>query len=188
MDALEALTTRRSSPRLTTPAPSREQLDIIVQSALRAADHALLRPSRFLLLQDQALTKLGELFVAAEVADGVELTPAQREKIFNKPLRAPSIIVAIAALQEHPKVPSIEQEYSAAAAVQCMSLAAYAQGLGSMWRTGSKAYHEIVRSGLGVQSHEKIIGFLYLGTPCGPLKGLVEHNSSDYLRPWGLES
>jgi len=118
MDALEALTTRRSSPRLTTPAPSREQLDIIVQSALRAADHALLRPSRFLLLQDQALTKLGELFVAADVADGVELTPAQREKIFNKPLRAPTIIVAIASLQEHPKVPSIEQEYSAAAAVK----------------------------------------------------------------------
>ena len=171
MDALEALTTRRSSPRLTTPAPSREQLDIIVQSALRAADHALLRPSRFLLLQDQALTKLGELFVAADVADGVELTPAQREKIFNKPLRAPTIIVAIASLQEHPKVPSIEQEYSAAAAVQCMSLAAYAQGLGSMWRTGSKAYHEIVRSGLGVQSHEKIIGFLYLGTPCNTGKG-----------------
>ncbi len=47
MDALEALTTRRSSPRLTTPAPSREQLDIIVQSALRAADHALLRPRDF---------------------------------------------------------------------------------------------------------------------------------------------
>ena len=99
MDALEALTTRRSSPRLSAPAPTHEQIDIIVQSALRAADHALLRPSRFLLLQDQALTRLGELFLAADIADGVELTPAQREKILNKPLRAPTIIVAIAALQ-----------------------------------------------------------------------------------------
>mgnify|MGYP000485680452 CR=1 FL=1 len=83
MDALEALTTRRSSPRLTTPAPSSEQLDAIIQSALRAADHALLRPSRFLLLQEQSLTKLGELFVAAELADGVDLSPEQREKILN---------------------------------------------------------------------------------------------------------
>jgi nitroreductase len=187
MDALEALTTRRSSPRLSAPAPTHKQIDIIVQAALRAADHALLHPSRFLLLQDQALTRLGELFLDAEIADGVELTPAQREKILNKPLRAPTIIVAIAALQEHPKVPTIEQEYSSAAAVQCMSLAAYAQGLGSMWRTGSKAYHEVVRSGLGVQLNEKIIGFLYLGTPCGPLKGLVEHDINDYLRPWEFD-
>jgi len=187
MDALEALTTRRSSPRLTTPAPSSEQLDAIIQSALRAADHALLRPSRFLLLQEQSLTKLGELFVAAELADGVHLSPEQREKILNKPLRAPTILVAIATLQDHPKVPSIEQEYSTAAAVQCMSLAAYAQGLGSMWRTGSKAYHETVREGLGVAAHEKIVGFLYLGTPCGPLKGLVAHTSEDHLTTWGLD-
>ena len=138
-------------------------------------------------MQEQSLTKLGELFVAAELADGVALSPEQREKILNKPLRAPTIIVAIATLQDHPKVPSIEQEYSTAAAVQCMSLAAYAQGLGSMWRTGSKAYHETVRAGLGVAAHEKIVGFLYLGTPCGPLKGLVAHTSEDHLTTWGLD-
>ena len=187
MDALEALTTRRSSPRLTTPAPSSEQLDAIVQSALRAADHALLRPSRYLLLQEESLTRLGELFVAADVADGVSLSAEQQEKILKKPLRAPTIIVAIARLQDHPKVPTIEQEYSAAAAVQCMSIAAYAQGLGSMWRTGSKAYHETVRTGLGVNANEKIVGFLYLGTPCGPLKGLVEHKSKDHITSWGLD-
>ena len=68
-----------------------------------------------------------------------------------------------------------------------MSLAAYAQGLGSMWRTGSKAYHETVREGLGVAAHEKIVGFLYLGTPCGPFKGLVAHSSEDHLTTWGLD-
>jgi nitroreductase len=53
-----------------------------------------------------------------------------------------------------------------------------------MWRTGSKAYDETVRSGLGLTSAEKIIGFLYLGTPCGPLKGLVQRDPKEFLTHW----
>jgi hypothetical protein len=40
---------------------------------------------------------------------------------------------------------------------------------------------------LGVAAHEKIVGFLYLGTPCGPLKDLVAHTSKDHLTTWGLD-
>ncbi len=31
----------------------------------------------------------------------------------------------------------------------------------------------------------KLSAFLYLGTPCGPLKGLVAHTSEDHLTTWG---
>ncbi len=184
MDALQALLTRRSSPRLSTPAPSEEQLENIFLAALRTADHALLKPFRFLTLQGAALNKLGELFVTAELASGKALAQDQAAKLRAKPMRAPLIVVAIATIRPHDKVPAIEQEYSAAAAVQCMSLAAYAQGIGAMWRTGSKAYDATVRQGLGVESHEKIVGFLYLGTPCGPLKGLVTGQIDDFVKTW----
>lgn len=184
MDALHALLTRRSSPRLTEPAPNAAQLESIFQAGLRAADHALLRPWRFITIAGEARDKLGDLFIVADSADGAQVSDEQAAKLRKKTHRAPLIVVAIATLQAHEKVPALEQEYSAAAAVQCMSLAAYAQGLGSMWRTGSKAYDETVRSGLGVAQHEKIIGFLYLGTPLGPLKGLVEQASSDFVTAW----
>ena len=184
MDALDALLTRRSSPRLTTPAPNDEQLNLLISAALRAADHALVRPWRFLSISGEGLDKLGALFVQAEHAAGRSLSEEDRQKLSAKPHRAPLIIVAIACLKEHDKVPLIEQEYSAAAGVQCLSLAAYAMGLGAMWRTGSKAYDETVRSGLGLTSAEKIIGFLYLGTPCGPLKGLVQRDPKEFLTHW----
>ena len=62
MDALEALTTRRSSPRLTTPAPSSEQLDAIIQSALRAADHALLRPVKISIIAGAIVNQVRRAF------------------------------------------------------------------------------------------------------------------------------
>lgn len=185
MDALHALLTRRSSPRLSAPAPSKEQINTLMLAALRAADHALLKPFRFLSISGAGLDELGSLFIKAEIEAGATLTQEQQDKLRAKPHRAPMIIVAIAMLQNHDKVPTVEQEYSAAAAVQCMSLAAYAQGLGAMWRTGSKAYDSTVRAGLGLGADEKIVGFLYLGTPSGPLKGLVEQPIEDFLRPWG---
>ena len=47
MDALEALHYRRSYPRLDGPVPSDKILQNIYKAAIRAADHALLKPWRF---------------------------------------------------------------------------------------------------------------------------------------------
>ena len=50
MDTITALTTRVSSPRLQEPGPSDSQLDLLLQAAIRAPDHGLLRPWRFIVL------------------------------------------------------------------------------------------------------------------------------------------
>ena len=89
MNALDALLTRRSSPRLCAPAPSPEQLENILQAGLRAADHALLRPWRMLSISGEGLDALGELFVRAELAAGKELDTTQEQKLRDKPKRAP---------------------------------------------------------------------------------------------------
>ena len=184
MSAIEALQTRSSSPRLTEPGPSPESLTYICKSALRAADHGLIRPWRFLIIEADSRMKLGELFLKASLAKTPNLEPQQKEKIKTKALRAPTIIVAITSPQSHPKVPDIEQEYSTAAAVQNMSLAAYALGVGSVWRTGAFAYDEVVHQGLGLKKNEKIIGFLYIGTRSGPIKQLVELDPANYFKAW----
>jgi nitroreductase len=46
-------------------------------------------------------------------------------------------------------------------------LAAFAQELGAMWRTGEAAYDEMVKGALGIGSDDLIIGFIYVGTDAG---------------------
>ena len=184
MDALKTLTARASSPRLTEPAPSRDQLTNLYRAAFRAADHALLRPWRFLEISGDSLHKLGELFIEAKQQDNGPLSENELEKIRRKPLRAPLIVTTIASQKPHPKVPDFEQEFSAAAATQNMINAAFAQGIGAMWRTGSLAYHPHVRQGLGIEGHEKIVGFLYLGTPIGPARPVNIPDVYDHVSEW----
>ena len=89
-----------------------------------------LRPWRFLTISGDDLFSLGELFLEAQLQDDAALSNVAQVKVKSKVLRAPLIVVAIASLQEHPKVPEIEQMLSAGAAVQNMLIAAYAQHIG----------------------------------------------------------
>lgn len=165
MDALENLHQRVSVPALNEPAPTPEQLDNMFRAALRAPDHGALRPWRFMVVEGGARAKLGELYArAAQQADSC-LTDEQLNKFRGMPLRAPLLIVVIARTQAHPKVPHSEQLISAGCAAQNMLLAAHAQGLGAMWRTGNLAYDATVMQGLGLGEGEEIVGYLYLGTP-----------------------
>ena len=149
MDALKALKTRTSVAILAEPGPNEEEMKNLFAAAFRTADHALLRPWRFLVISGDARLRLGELFVQAKLSDQPDTTPDQLEKLRGKPLRAPTIIVTIACHKEHPKVPAIEQDLSAGRATQHMLLAAHAMGLGAIWKTGSMAYHPMVSQGLG---------------------------------------
>ena len=46
---------------------------------------------------------------------------------------------------------------------------AHALGYAANWITGWYAYDRAVLDGLGLQSHERIAGFIHVGTPSGPL-------------------
>lgn len=184
MDALEALHTRSSNPKLSDPMPDPQTLENIYKAAFRAADHAVLRPWRFLLISGEARERLGDLFAETALMADPAVSEEKLQSVRLKPLRAPLIIVTICSPQPHPKVPEIEQELSAAAATQNMLLAAYAQNVGAIWRTGSMAYAKHVRQGLGLATHEKITAFLYLGTVTGAVKHLNDPPVDDYFRTW----
>ena len=185
MNALEVLHNRVSIASLEAPAPSGEVLANIQQAALRAADHRLLRPWRYLVIEGEGLSKLGALLAESKEADEGPLSAEDREKWVSKPHRAPMVIVAIATIEDNPKVPEVEQLLSAGAGVQNMLNAAYAQGVGAIWRTGGFAYHPVVKAGLGLVENEQIIGFLYLGTPKGKLREAPVVDSAHYFTSWG---
>ena len=185
MDAIEALTSRRSPPKLVEPAPSDEQLATILGAAIRAPDHGRLRPWRFIILRGAARERLGDVLARAlkgrapDVPDDV----VQRER--QKPLRAPLIVVAAAELHEEHKIPVVEQLLAAGAATQNILLAAHAMGIGAMWRTGDGAYDAHVKEALGLKPTDAIVGFLYLGTPAGrPPIPPDEPGVKEFVREW----
>ncbi|MAR93019.1 MAG: nitroreductase [Pseudomonadota bacterium] len=158
---------RVSTPQLAAPAPDREQLERMFQCAVRAPDHGRLRPWRFVVLQGQALEALGAAFAQTQP----EADEARQQRLRSMPLRAPMIIVTIARLDwEHKKVPVWEQQVAVGIATHHIQLAAKEMGYGTMWRTGEMTEQEPVRQYLGLEDHEQVIGFLYLGTVSGEPK------------------
>ncbi|MGI3130123.1 nitroreductase family protein [Halopseudomonas pachastrellae] len=184
MDALTALHQRTSVTRLTGPAPSAAQQQVLFRAALRAPDHAYLRPWRFLAVEGAGLNALGEVFARAALADTPDLSADALARFQGLPLRAPLVIVAISCHQEHPKVPAIEQDLACGAAVNNMLLAAHAMGLGAVWRTGALAYHPLVHEELGLADNEQILAFLYVGQPVGEPKTPPELDVTRYFSAW----
>lgn len=189
MDAMTLLHSRNSAPRLRDPAPEGDVLEGILKAGLRVPDHAWLGPWRFLTITGTGRENLAELFVTSQqskrnITGEPVLTNAETGKIFAKTKRAPLIVVVIASLTEHPKVPPIEQQLSAGCAAHSILLAAQASGYGGIWRTGDNAFDAVVMKGLGLQANESIIGFLYIGTIDGGLKSLRNLSVADYCQSW----
>ena len=181
---IDLMCQRASHARLVSPGPNEAQLARVSQVALRAPDHMRLKPWRYLIIEGEGLARLGALFVDAMAQSSDGLSTAQKEKYLAMPHRAPMIIVGISCNEDHPKVPVEEQIVSCGVGMGYMLLALQSEGFGGMWRTGPMAKHSVVKQGLGVQSHETLVGFLYVGTPKGELKPLPELKTSNFFHEW----
>lgn len=180
MDALDLLLNRQSDSKLSEPGPTPQQFDIIKHAALRAPDHAALKPWQFIVVEGQARAKLGEIYYQAARQENADEAICQRAK--ELPMRAPMVIICIAKHTEHAKVPRVEQVISAGCAVMAMQQAAFAQGLAGVWRTGSYAHSDFVKSALGIEEADEIVGFLYLGSAPDRVVKTRKLNPEDFFK------
>ena len=173
-------------PRLGPPGPSPDDLRTILGGALRAPDHGMLRPWRFITIEGNARSAFGDVLAGALAARVPDVPAAAVENERGKPLRAPLIIVVAATVDpQHPKIPEIEQVTSTAAAAQNIALAAHALGFGCFWRTGQPAYDLTVKEALGLAPDDHIVGFMYIGTPTEPAPDKGRRPTvEDYLEAW----
>jgi nitroreductase len=169
MDALDAIFARRSTGRLTEPAPAGDDLRLILEAAAAAPDHGELRPFRFVVLAGDAKDAFGEVLADAYLARcetaGATPTPGQLNKERTKLGRAPLVVVVGAVHADDEVIPWVEQQAAAHAAAENALVAATALGYGSMWRTGDPVYDQRVKDALGFGSPDAVVAFLYLGTP-----------------------
>ena len=181
---LTSLTERVSSARLKEPAPTEEQLELIFKAALRAPDHGNLRPWRFIRIQGDARQKLGNVFVDVTLRDQPDLPDTSIERIRQLPFRAPMIVALVLHGKPHKKVPEVEQILSLGAAGHGLITAAYHLGVGAYWRTGSLCYDPAVANALGLADNEKLLGFIYLGTPDGVQKATPQLDLDEFVTSW----
>lgn len=184
MDALELLLKRVSVPRLQEPAPTAEQLEVMLRAAMRAPDHGQIKPWRFITISGDDRYLLGELFVQGLLAAESEASAEKIEKIRNCPLRAPMLLVVVASICEHPTVPAHEQLLAAGCAAHAILYAAHAQRIGAVWRTGALAEYPVIKAGLGLEDNEQLIAYMYLGTPINSLRKAPEVDPTDFLSTW----
>jgi nitroreductase len=180
MDALENILNRVSARKLAEPFPSTDEMKKVYKAALRAPDHAWLRTSSFIEVKGEGLDKLSNIFL-----DFGKTIPNLSGDILKKytdaPYRAPMIIILVNTHKEHPKVPSIEQKLSTAAAAQNIMLALNAMNYACIWRTGKMAFNEVIRDALGLSNEQEVLGYLYIGTEVGDKKKIPNLDIDNFV-------
>ena len=137
--------------------------------------HKTLQPWQFYVIEGEGRERFSTVLEKGAIAAGSD--EKAQEKARNAPFRAPLIITVVAKCEENDKVPLWEQEMSAGCAVMAMQMAAIAQGFGGIWRSGALTESAVVREAFDCRPQDKIVGFLYLGTP--QLKASTTINLAD---------
>jgi nitroreductase len=170
LNALELLTTRRSfkAMELSGPGPSAAQIDTLLTVAARVPDHGKLAPWRFIVFEGEARRAAGDAIAAAFQSRYPDAKPEHVEAERHRLLRAPLVVAVVSRAGPHVKIPEWEQVLSAGAAAMNLVLAAHALGFAANWITEWYAYDRAVLDALGLAPHERIAGFVHIGTPPGP--------------------
>ncbi|GHF65633.1 nitroreductase [Streptomyces mashuensis] len=160
MDVMETVLTRRSIPRLTGPAPDDATMLELVQAASTAPDHGRLTPWRLVMVHGSGRDRLAEA-LARDAPD-----PVAAERARAKPLRAPLLVsIVFCPRLPHAKVPEWEQLAATVSMVHTLQLLLHSRGWGAIWRTGPAVDSAAVRTCLGTGPGERLLGWLYVGTP-----------------------
>src|SRR6266700_551651 len=169
-DALELLRTRRSvkPADLSAPGPSAAEIDTLLAIASRVPDHGKLAPWRFIVFAGDARLKAGEKIAEAFGADHPQAKPEEIAFERMRLARAPIVVAVVSRAAPHVKIPEWEQVLSAGAAAMNLVNAVYALGYAASWITEWYAYDHRVLAALGVSPHERIVGFVHIGTPVRP--------------------
>jgi len=160
-DVLAFLATRRSASAVTLaePGPSPAEVAALIRLAARVPDHGKLAPWRFIVLEPGFKEVFAERLEALALSRGDTRAAAKLAK-----LKTPPLGVAVISGLKPGDIPDWEQELSAGAVCTTLLYAAQALGYGANWITDWYAYDAEARAILGLEAHERVAGFVFMGT------------------------
>lgn len=166
-DPLHFLAQRLSVPskQLDAPGPNAATLERLLEVAVRVPDHGKLTPWRLILLEGESKLELGRQLAELKIRKDPDLPEAKQEKERRRYTFAPLIIVVVASIHTETHIPEQEQLLSAGCVAHNLLLGAQAHGFGAQWLTGWAAYDRDAAAILGLGEHERVVGFVHIGTP-----------------------
>ena len=165
-DTIALLKRRRSAPPaiMTGPGPTQEELTTILTVAARVPDHGKLAPWRFVVFEGKARERAGRIALGLRLEDKADLDETGRAEELRRFARAPLVVGVVSRAAPHVKIPEWEQVLSAGAVCMNLIVATRALGFSATWLTEWPAYDARFRAAIGLAEHEKIAGFIHIGT------------------------
>jgi nitroreductase len=125
--------------------------------------------ARILELATTGLDRLGDALVEGlHRMRGNDLPEAMVAKMRGKAFAAPCKVVVIASPHPESNVPVWEQVSSASCTGYALVLAATTLGLGAVWKSAAVLDTEPLRALFSLADHERLMGWINLGTPAEP--------------------
>ncbi|MBE7185091.1 MAG: nitroreductase [Methylobacterium mesophilicum] len=185
-DGLDLLMTRTSPPihELREPAPSDAEIDRIVSAAIRVPDHGRLAPWRFILFRGDARVTIGEKLAALAEAREGPLSEGRRNQELSRFSRAPLVIGIVSCTKDSPKIPEWEMFLSGGAAAMNLLNAVHALGYKGNWITNWYSDIPESREIFGLAPHERIVGFVHIGSHEGAVPERPRPAVDDVLSEW----
>ena len=182
IDTLSLLETRRSAPvpLLGSPGPTLDQLEKLLRLASRVPDHGKLAPWRFILFTGEERNLAGALIAEAFHKANPD-AEEKRLEIERRRFSAPLVIGVVSRAAAHNKIPEWEQVLSAGAVCMNLVVAANAMGFATSWLTEWYAYDRSVLDKFGLEPHEKMAGFIHIGTASEPREDRLRPEIADIV-------
>ena len=166
---IDALAAPRVEPSRDGSPPDLEDLDRILDAATTVPDHGGLRPWRFVVIRGTGRERFGEALVEGLVGvKGEGIPEGALSKMRGKAFAAPCAVMVVASPQLESNVPEWEQVVSASCTGYAIVLGATALGLGAVWKSAAVLDTGPVRTLFGLAEHERLLGWVNLGTPGQP--------------------
>jgi nitroreductase len=166
MDVFDAIASRRSIRKFAERAPTRAEIERMLEMATLAPNHRITNPWRFYVLGPEARAAYGLALGnrKAKKATDEAQADAIRRATSDEHRAQPCMIVVATAQDENPEIR--EEDYAAAMmATNNMCLAATALGLGTHIRSGAIMNDPAARAAVGVPDGERIVAVLTVGVP-----------------------
>jgi len=166
MNPIELFSARRSIREFTSREVSHAEIEILLEHAVTAPNHRLTQPWKFFVLGPEARRGYGLALGARKARKIEDSTAAEqlRQKVGEEHAALPLMIAVAISQDANPEIR--EEDYAAGMmAVQNISLAAVALGLGTHIKSGAVMNDPQARAAIGVADGDRIIAILNVGEP-----------------------
>jgi len=186
-DMLASIKNRRSAGKLHPErAPTRAQIELLLEACTWAPNHKLTHPWRFIVIAGEARKAMGAMYKRLILEDSPDQSAGTRmraDTAARKPLRAPVTIMAVCETEDPPR--RRKEDYAACAAgIQNMLLLAQSMGLAAKWNTGGVVDDPRFKAHFGLQPTAEVIGLIYVGYADGPLPSPPARKPASEFTQW----